>query len=176
MHNDRSFSIASRKDQTPLDVITCRALERTPLEARNRHGVVLDCLDQVHFSVTHQTMHHAHSEHQQLPAMFSIAGRAVSGRYHVLVSRQRPLLHLDARVPKNRSTRTLAWSADLAAPVFRVTIEPTPENGLRLKSQVMADTPVTVRRERIGPRIGRIGNQDMARLGIALAFVLGLAD
>jgi len=29
---------------------------------------------------------------------------------------------------------------------------------------------------RIGRRIGRLGNQDMARLGIALAFVLGLAD
>ncbi len=27
-----------------------------------------------------------------------------------------------------------------------------------------------------GQKIGRLGNQDMARLGIALAFVLGLAD
>ena len=59
---------------------------------------------------------------------------------------------------------------------FRVTIEPNPENALRLTSQVMADKPVTIRRERIGQRIGRLGNQDMARLGIALAFVLGLAD
>jgi mRNA interferase MazF len=62
------------------------------------------------------------------------------------------------------------------APNFRVTIEPGPENGLRLKSQVMADKPVTIRRERMGQKIGRLGNQDMARLGIALAFVLGLAD
>ena len=62
------------------------------------------------------------------------------------------------------------------APDFRVTIEPKPENGLRLKSQVMADKPVTIRRERIGQKFGRLGNQDMARLGIALAFVLGLAD
>ena len=42
-----------------------------------------------------------------------------------------------------------------------VTIEPKPENGLRLKSQVMADKPVTVRRERIGQKIGRLG-PDMA--------------
>ena len=62
------------------------------------------------------------------------------------------------------------------APDFRVTIEPKPENGLRLKSQVMADKPVTVKRERVGQKIGRLGNEDMARLGIALAFVLGLAD
>ena len=62
------------------------------------------------------------------------------------------------------------------APEFRITIEPKPENGLRLKSQVMADKPVTVRRERIGQKIGRLGDRDMARLGMALAFVLGLAD
>jgi mRNA interferase MazF len=62
------------------------------------------------------------------------------------------------------------------APDFRVTIEPTPANGLRRRSQVMADKPVTVRRERIGQRIGRLASQDMARLGSALAFVLGLAD
>ena len=57
-----------------------------------------------------------------------------------------------------------------------VTIEPKPENGLRLKSQVMADKPVTVRRDRIGQKIGRLCRRDMARLGIALAFVFGLAD
>jgi mRNA interferase MazF len=67
-------------------------------------------------------------------------------------------------------------SALVDAPDFRVTIEPTPENGSRLKSQVMADKPLTIRRERIGQKIGRLGDQDMARLGIALAFVLGLAD
>jgi mRNA interferase MazF len=62
------------------------------------------------------------------------------------------------------------------APDFRVTIEPKPENGLRLKSQVMADKPVIVRRERIGQKVGRLRDQDMTRLGIALAFVSGLAD
>ena len=68
-------------------------------------------------------------------------------------------------------------TSDLAdAPDFRVTIEPKPENGLRQTSQVMADKPVTIRRERVGQKIGRLGDQDMARLGIALAFVFGLAD
>jgi mRNA interferase MazF len=62
------------------------------------------------------------------------------------------------------------------APDFRVTIDPAPDNGLRFVSQVMADKPVTIRRERIGRKIGRLGEQDMARLGAALAFVLGLAD
>ena len=67
-------------------------------------------------------------------------------------------------------------SALVDAPDFRVTIDPGPENGLRVASQVMADKPVTIRRERIGQKIGRLGNQDMIRLGAALAFVLGLAD
>jgi len=62
------------------------------------------------------------------------------------------------------------------APDFRVTIDPTEGNGLRIRSQVMADKPVTVRRERIGQSIGRLTDGDIGRLNIALAFVLGLAD
>jgi mRNA interferase MazF len=59
---------------------------------------------------------------------------------------------------------------------FRVLIEPDSSNGLRTRSQVMADKPVTLRRERIGRSIGRLGDSDMARVDVALAFVMGLAD
>lgn len=62
------------------------------------------------------------------------------------------------------------------APDFRVTIEPNEKNGLRVRSQVMVDKPVTVRRERIGQLVGRLANADTRRLNIALAFVMGLAD
>lgn len=62
------------------------------------------------------------------------------------------------------------------APDFRVTVEPAPANGLRLRSQIMADKPETVRRERIGNRIGALSPSDMTRLNAALAFVIGLAD
>ena len=67
-----------------------------------------------------------------------------------------------------------SWLED--APDFRLTIEPSRANGLRETSQIMADKPVTVRRERIGSRIGRLDQRDMTRLNNALAFVLGLAD
>jgi mRNA interferase MazF len=67
-------------------------------------------------------------------------------------------------------------TSELREADFRVTIEPGPETGLRVRSQVMADKPVTIRRERIGRRIGQIAAADMARLNIALAFVIGLAD
>jgi mRNA interferase MazF len=62
------------------------------------------------------------------------------------------------------------------APDFRVTIDPSERNGLRVPSQVMADKPVTVRRGRIGRPIGRLDADQIARLNIALAFVMGLAD
>jgi mRNA interferase MazF len=62
------------------------------------------------------------------------------------------------------------------APDFRVTIDPSEENGLRVRSQVMADKPVTVRRARIRQLIGRLDDRDIGRLNIALAFVMGLAD
>lgn len=62
------------------------------------------------------------------------------------------------------------------APDFRVTIDPSGGNGLRARSQIMADKPVTVRRARIGQSIGRLDDGDIGRLNIALAFVMGLAD
>ena len=62
------------------------------------------------------------------------------------------------------------------APEFRVTLEPTKGNGLRTRSQVMADKPTTVRRERLGRTVGRLDEEDLARLNVALAFVMGLAD
>ncbi|MDI1263018.1 MAG: type II toxin-antitoxin system PemK/MazF family toxin [bacterium] len=87
------------------------------------------------------------------------------------------IVQTDALPESHGSVVVCQLTSDLAdAPDFRVTVEPSPENGLRVRSQVMADKPVTVRRERIGQKIGRLGNQDMARLGIALAFVFGLAD
>jgi mRNA interferase MazF len=79
--------------------------------------------------------------------------------------------------PENHASVVVCqMTSELAdAPDFRVTIEPGPGTGIRIRSQVMADKPVTVRRERIGRRIGRLGAADMARLNVALAFVMGLA-
>src|SRR5438128_2537111 len=67
-------------------------------------------------------------------------------------------------------------TSELVEADFRITIEPEPETGLGVRSQVMADKPVTIRPERIGQRIGQLGAADMTRLNVALAFVMGLAD
>jgi mRNA interferase MazF len=59
---------------------------------------------------------------------------------------------------------------------FRIMVEPSQGNGLRLQSQIMADKPITVRRHRIGRTIGRLAAADLGHLNIALALVLGLGD
>jgi len=62
------------------------------------------------------------------------------------------------------------------APDFRVTIVPSERNGLRSRSQIMADKPVTVRRAGIAQLMGHLEDGNIVRLNVALAFVMGLAD
>ncbi|HEY1796946.1 MAG TPA: type II toxin-antitoxin system PemK/MazF family toxin [Stellaceae bacterium] len=62
----------------------------------------------------------------------------------------------------------------IAGRIFRVTIEPSETNGLRLRSQVMVDKPMTVLRRRIGASIGRLTADEMARVDTAITFVMGL--
>ncbi|HJR71705.1 MAG TPA: type II toxin-antitoxin system PemK/MazF family toxin [Gammaproteobacteria bacterium] len=87
------------------------------------------------------------------------------------------IVQTDALPAEHASIVVCQMTPELSeAPEFRVTIEPTERNGLRARSQVMADKPVTIRRERIGRQVGRLDEQDIARLNVALAFVMGLAD
>jgi mRNA interferase MazF len=87
------------------------------------------------------------------------------------------IVQTDALPPAHASVVVCQMTSELSqAPDFRVTIEPTEKNGLRVLSQVMADKPVTIRRERLGRQIGHLDEKDITRLNIALAFVMGLAD
>lgn len=87
------------------------------------------------------------------------------------------IVQSDAFPARHASVVVCQMTSDMvSAPEYRVTIEAGAENGLRARSQVMVDKPVTIRRERIGPLIGRLGVADMVRLNVALAFVMGLAD
>jgi mRNA interferase MazF len=87
------------------------------------------------------------------------------------------IVQTDALPAAHASVVVCQMTSDCSdAPDFRVTINPSESNGLRVKSQVMADKPVTIRRERIGRHVGRLDDKDIAQLNIALAFVMGLAD
>jgi mRNA interferase MazF len=57
---------------------------------------------------------------------------------------------------------------------FRVTVEPTTENGLRKASQVMIDRAVTLPRTNAGRSFGRLDAAVMGKVERALAAFLGL--
>jgi len=61
------------------------------------------------------------------------------------------------------------------APLFRLTIEPSPSNGLRSLSQLMVDKVTTVPRARLGPLIGRLDDDILVRVNRALALWFGIA-
>ncbi len=87
------------------------------------------------------------------------------------------VVQTDAFPDTHRSVVICQMTSEISdATDFRVTIEPSERNGLRARSQIMADNPVTVLRARVGQVIGRLTGEDMARLNIALAFVMGFAD
>jgi mRNA interferase MazF len=58
---------------------------------------------------------------------------------------------------------------------LRPLIEVAPANGLRLRSQIMTDKLVALRRDRIRRVIGRIDAETSERLDRALLLLLGLA-
>ena len=57
---------------------------------------------------------------------------------------------------------------------LRIDVGPTPENGLRLASQVMADWPQTVRFSDMGELIGRLDAATMRAITRQVAIVLGI--
>ncbi len=61
------------------------------------------------------------------------------------------------------------------APLFRIRIHPSEENGLRAPSRLMVDKITTVSKDRIGSQVGRLDDEDIVRLNRAILVFLGLA-
>ena len=70
----------------------------------------------------------------------------------------RPALVIQANQFSEHSSATVLpiTSTIITAPLLRITLNPSTENGLRKPSQVMVDKATTVKREKIGPAFGRI--------------------
>ena len=66
-------------------------------------------------------------------------------------------------------------STIIDAPLFRITLDPSRQNGLNRVSQVMVDKVLTLPREKIRKRVGHLGNTLMIRVGRALSVWLGMA-
>ncbi len=61
------------------------------------------------------------------------------------------------------------------APLLRLRIEPSAQNGLREASQLMIDKITTVSKGKLEKRAGRLSDEDMVRINRAVLVFLGLA-
>ncbi len=74
------------------------------------------------------------------------------------------------------SVTICAFTTDATeAPIFRLLVEPTEENGLRADSRLMVYKLTTVPKLKIGSRVGRLADSDLLRLNRAVVVFLGLA-
>jgi mRNA interferase MazF len=82
----------------------------------------------------------------------------------------------DDRFDATASITVCAFTtALLDARLLRPPVEPTPQNGLRERSQLMVDKLTTVPKSKVGTHIGTLDPEDLARLNQALVVFLGLA-
>jgi len=65
-------------------------------------------------------------------------------------------------------------SSELRDADFRVLLQPTPDNGLRLPSQVMVDKVSTLPRSKVGAAIGHLEAESLRQVDRAPLLVLGL--
>jgi mRNA interferase MazF len=97
----------------------------------------------------------------------------VSGDY----GKPRPALVVqDDAFAALHSVTVLLVTSDLHdGPLMRISIQPTPENGLRRPSQAMIDKTMTLPRAKVGQIIGRVDAGTMKAVDAALAKFFGLA-
>ena len=61
------------------------------------------------------------------------------------------------------------------APLIRLAVDPTKQNGLLTVSHVMVDKITTVAKSKLQKRVGRLAEEDMIRVNRAVLVFLGLA-
>ncbi len=89
----------------------------------------------------------------------------------------RPALVIQSDQFSEHTTVTVlpVTSTLVAAPLLRVTVQPTPESGLQKPSQVMVDKAMTMKRDKVGPAFGRIDADVLVEIERCLAVFLGIA-
>jgi mRNA interferase MazF len=69
----------------------------------------------------------------------------------------------------------LMSSTIVDAPLIRIDVEPSDQNGLHTLSQIAIDKMFTVRREKIGSAIGQLEDETMIAVNRAMVVFFGLA-
>jgi mRNA interferase MazF len=72
-------------------------------------------------------------------------------------------------------TLCLVTSTLRETPLFRITVDPSPENGLQRISQIQLDKVTTVARARVGGVIGRLDDATMLKVNRSVAVFIGIA-
>ena len=100
---------------------------------------------------------------------------AAGGREYA--GKPRPVVIVqDDRFDATDSITVCAFTTDLTeALLFRVSVAPNEQNGLRTPCRLMVDKVTTVAKGKLGTRIGRLDDADMVRLNRAMLVFLGLA-
>ena len=82
----------------------------------------------------------------------------------------------DDRFDATGSITICALTSDKTdAPLFRIVIQPSHQNGLTSASRLMVDKITTIPKGKLGQRIGHLDAADLGRINQAMLIFLGLA-
>ena len=98
---------------------------------------------------------------------------AISGDY----GKPRPAVIIQSNIFNDTHATILVCpmtSETTPVSLFRIPVQPGSETGLKKKSDIMVDKIVTMRREKIGSKIGRLDEETLLRLNRRLALFVGL--
>lgn len=100
---------------------------------------------------------------------------AAGGKHYA--GKPRPVLIVqDDRFDATASITVCPLTSDPTdIPLLRIALDPTDTNGLAEPSRIMLDKVTTMPRSKLGDRIGRVSDTDMATLSRGLVVFLGLA-
>lgn len=98
---------------------------------------------------------------------------AVSGDF----GKPRPALVIQSdRFDTTATVTVLLISGTLVdAPLIRLTVDPTPRNGLLKRSQIMVDKAMTVKRDKLIEPFGHLDDETMISVNRSLALFFGFA-
>jgi mRNA interferase MazF len=90
----------------------------------------------------------------------------------------RPVIILqDDRFDATASVTVCPFATNpVEAPLLRLPIDPSKDNGLEQRSQLMVDKVTTVPRSSLGERLGKLRDEELVALNRSLTVFLGLAS
>ena len=102
--------------------------------------------------------------------LVTIAGPGDFGKPRPALVIQADYFDLTATVTVLLVTSTIVY-----APLMRITVEPSAENGLRKTSQIMIDKTMTIHRDKVGTVFGTLEGDTLVAVGRSLAVFFGIA-